>query len=50
MNKITCVIIEGKKYNVSMMTTQTLSEFVNDVNKTKDLAATFHKYRLQEMK
>lgn len=44
MSKITCVRIEGKNYNVAMLTVHTLAEFIVDVEKTKDLAAVCKKY------
>lgn len=44
MNKITCVKIEGKNYDVTKLTSQTLAEFVVDVNKTKDMATVAKKY------
>lgn len=50
MNKITCVKIEGKKYNVAMLTPQTLAEFVVDANKIKDVAAVVKKYNVVEVK
>jgi len=50
MNRITNLTIEGKNYNTATMSTQTLSEFVTDVNKTKHLDATLNKYHMQEVK
>lgn len=50
MNKVSQVTIEGKHYNTAMMTSQTLAEFVVDVNKVNDIKAVLHKYNIQEVK
>lgn len=49
MSKITCVRIEGKKYNVAMLTPQRLAELVVDVEKA-NTAAVCKNYGVLEVK
>lgn len=49
MSKITCIRIEGKKYNVAMLTVQRLAEFVVDVEKS-NTAAVCKNYGIIEVK
>lgn len=50
MNKMTAVMIEGKVYNVAMLTTATLQEYVRDVNVISDIGAVNAKYGVTKVK
>jgi len=50
MNKITAVIIEGKQYLVSHLSSVSLGEFIENINKTTDIKIPLHKYKVTEVK
>jgi len=49
-NKITAVTIEGTIYNVAMLTTATLQEYIRDVNVISDIGAVNAKYGVLKVK